>query len=120
MININIIKKIINYLIKIIHLLLIIFVVGAPFYNKYYLSLCILLLGAIIYKLKIYGSCLLTKLEYKILGYEKEEVGFIYRLINPIFTNFVQIKESNWECIFDKLSIIWLIILIIIYILKYS
>jgi hypothetical protein len=105
-----------NYFIKIIHLLLVLFVVFAPFYNKYYLGLNILLLGGIIYKLKIDGSCLLTKLEYKILGYEEEETGFIYRLINPIFN----IKESYWESIFDKLSIIWLIILIIIYILKYS
>ncbi len=115
MININIIN-ILNYFIKIIHFLLIIFVVCAPFYNKYYLTISILLLGSIIYKLKVYGSCLLTKLEYKILGHKTEEIGFIYRLINPIFN----IKESYWEYVFDKLSIAWLIILIIIYILRYS
>ena len=109
------ISYIINNIIKIIHLLLVLFIVSAPFYNKYYLTLSILMLGAIIYKLKIDGSCLLTKLEYKIINHEKEEQGFIYRLINPIFN----IKESYWECIFDKLSIIWLIFLIIIYIYKY-
>ena len=100
-------------IIKIIHLILIIFILFAPFYNKYYLGLSILLLGSIIYKWKVDGSCLLTKLEYKLLGYDKEYKGFIYRLINPIFN----IKERKWKCILDKLSIIWLIILIIIYVI---
>ncbi len=103
-------------LIKLIHLLLILFILGAPFYNKYYLTLCILLLGAIIYKWKVDGSCLLTKLEYKLLGYEKEYQGFIYRLINPVFN----IEETKWQSMLEKISIIWFIILIIIYILKYS
>ena len=108
--------NILNYFIKTIHLLLVLFFTFAPFYNKYYLGISILLLGAVIYKLKIDGSCLLTKLEYKLLGYEAEESGFIYRLINPLFN----MKESYWNCIFYKLSYSWLFILVIIYILKYS
>jgi hypothetical protein len=110
-----IINFIIN-IIKIIHFLLILFILSAPIYNKYYLSLSILLLGAVIYKWKVDGSCLLTKLEYKLLGHEKEEEGFIYRLINPIFN----VKEDSFTAILDKLAIIWLIILIIIFILRYS
>ncbi len=113
MININMIKI---YLIKIIHLALILFIIITPFFGKYYLRLSILLLGAIIYKWKVDGSCLLTKIEYKLLGYDKEQKGFIYRLINPLFN----IEEAKWKKILDKLSIIWLFILIIFYILKYS
>ncbi len=108
------INNIIN-IIKIIHFLIVLFILFSPFYNKYYLSLSILSLGAIIYKWRIDGSCLLTKIEYKLLGHEKEYKGFIYRLINPIFN----IEENKWKCILDKLSIIWLIILIIIYLHKY-
>jgi hypothetical protein len=114
MININI-NNLIN-LIKLIHLALILFIIIAPFFGQYYLALCIALLVGIIYKWKIDGSCLLTKIEYKLLGYDNEHKGFIYRLINPIFN----IEEQKWKGILEKLSIIWLIILSIFYILKYS
>ncbi len=69
----------------------------------------------IFYKWKIDGSCFLTKVEYYISG-EKEEKGFIYRLINP----FLNIEEYSFHKKLEAFTIIWLIFLLIIYFIKYK
>ncbi len=98
-------------IIKIIHLLLILFILFAPLYNKTLLKFSIFLCAAILYKWLIDGSCLLTKLEYILLNKSTEQEGFIYRLINPIFN----MKENNLDRILEYFMFIWIIILIIIY-----
>jgi hypothetical protein len=104
------------HIIKIVHLILILFILFAPLYNENYLVITIVILGTIIYKWNIYGSCFLTKLEYYILGHENESKGFIYRLINP----FINIEADRWKIIMERASIVWLILLILIYIIKYK
>ncbi len=103
------------YIIKIIHFAIIFSILCAPFYNQNYYRIMIILLALIIIKWKVYGGCALTKLEYILLGHEDEKKGFIYRLINPFFS----IEQEKWREIFDNLSILWLILLIIIYILRF-
>lgn len=98
-------------IIKIIHLLLILFILFAPFYNKQLLRLAIFLCGGILYKWIFDGSCILTKLEYILLNKETEQEGFIYRLINPIFN----MKENHLDRILECFMLIWIIILLIIY-----
>ncbi len=104
-------------IIKIIHMLLLLFILVAPFYGKDLLFKSIVMLGYILYKWKIDGSCLLTKIEYYLLGKKEEEQGFIYRLINPLFNLFDSEKEfkNNLEII----TFYWFIFLIIIYLIKY-
>jgi hypothetical protein len=98
-------------IIKIIHTLLIFFILFAPFYNKTLLRLSIFLCAGTLYKWLVDGSCILTKLEYIVLNKPTEEEGFIYRLINPIFN----MKENNMDRILEYFLFIWLLILIIIY-----
>ena len=98
-------------IIKIFHLLIILLVLLAPFYNKKYLAYCIIILIYIYYKWKIDGSCIVTKLEHKISG-NKEESGFIYRLINP----FLGMEKNKFGNMLQTSTLLWIIFLIIIYI----
>jgi hypothetical protein len=102
-------------IIKIIHLLLLLFIIFAPFYGKELLLKSIILLCYIYYKWKIEGSCFLTKLEYFVSGKEKEEEGFIYRLINPLFN----LNESKFSDMLDLYTFYWIVFLIIIYLIRY-
>jgi len=102
-------------IIKFIHLLLLIFILAAPFYPKKLLLISIIMLIYIYYKWKTESSCILTKLEYIILGNEKEESGFIYRIINPIYN----ISNKDFQNILDNLTFIWILILASIYYFKY-
>ncbi len=94
-----------SVIIKIIHLLLLLFILFAPFYGKQLLLKSIILLGYIYYKWKIEGSCFLTKLEYFISGKEKEEQGFIYRLINPLFN----LTELNFKQNLELYTFYWIV-----------
>jgi hypothetical protein len=98
-------------IIKIIHILLVLFILFSPLYNKTLLRLSIFLCAGTLYKWLVDGSCLLTKLEYILLNKPAEEEGFIYRLINPIFN----MKEHNMDRMLECFMFIWIIMLIIIY-----
>ena len=104
-----------SLIIKIIHLLLLLFILLAPFFGKQLLLKSIILLCYIYYKWKIDDSCFLTKLEYIISGKEKEEQGFLYRLINPLFN----LSELNFKENLELYTFYWIIFLIIIYLIKY-
>ena len=104
-----------SLIIKIIHLLLLLFILLAPFFDKQLLLKSIILLCYIYYKWKIDDSCFLTKLEYIISGKEKEEQGFLYRLINPLFN----LSELNFKENLELYTFYWIIFLIIIYLIKY-
>jgi hypothetical protein len=100
-------------IIKIFHFVIILLVLCAPFYNKRYLAYSIIILIYIYYKWKIDGSCIVTRLEHSISG-NKEESGFIYRLINP----FLGMEKKEFGTMLETITLVWIIILIIIYICK--
>ncbi len=95
-------------IIKIIHLIIVLAVIFAPFINNYKLkqTIYVFLIYLLLQYISGYEKCGLTELEYLIMGTKYEE-GFMYRLIKPI----IKIPESY----FDKYVII--IHLIYIYIL---
>lgn len=102
-------------IIKILHVLLLIFVLVAPFYPKKILLTAILMLIYIYYKWKTESSCILTKLEYILSGREKEEQGFIYRMINPIYN----VPNEDFREILEYATFIWILILGSIYYFKF-
>lgn len=102
-------------IIKFVHLLLLIFVLVAPFYPKKLLLVSIIMLIYIYYKWKTESSCILTKIEYILLGREKEEQGFIYRIINPIYN----ISDEKLQEILEYATFGWIIILGSIYYFKF-
>jgi hypothetical protein len=101
-------------IIRIFHFFILIFLLFAPFYSKKILIFSIALIVYIFYKWKIDGSCFLTKVEYYLSG-NKEEKGFIYRLINPM----LNIEEYSFHNKLEVFTVIWLLLLILIYIIKY-
>jgi hypothetical protein len=120
------IENILIKIIKIIHLLLLLFILFAPFYEKDLLFKSIAILGYILYKWKLDGSCLLTKLEYYLLGKQKEEQGFIYRLINPLLNQRLnqrlklsEFSENDFKNNLEYYTFYWFILLIIVYLIKY-
>ena len=103
------------YIIRFIHLLVFLFILAAPFYNKRYLEIAIILVLYILYKWYIDGSCGLTVLEYYMMGHKEESQGFIYRLVNPLLS----INESLFTEYLNYFTISWLLLLIIIYFYRY-
>ncbi len=99
------------FIIRLIHFILLLVLLGAPFYKKDYIKYSIIILILILYKWNIDGSCGLTKLEYILLGHTDESEGFIYRLINP----FLSIPENKFDKYLNIITIIYIILLIIIY-----
>lgn len=73
-----------KYLIKIIHLFIIIFVIISPFVpNKFFKSQIIFILSYILFRnLTGYHKCGLTDLESKLSG-KSYKTGFIYQIIEP-------------------------------------
>ena len=99
-----------NYLIKIIHFIIILVVILSPVINDYDIKR--LVLGFLLYLLfqymTGYNKCGLTELEYYVIG-EKYKEGFIYRIVNPI----IQVSENYFnKCLY---IIHILLILILIY-----
>lgn len=98
------------YFIKIIHLLLILFVILCPFVtnNKQLIHTNITLLFYFLFKWIINdekAKCGLTQLEYYISGKEYED-GFIFRIIKPL----VYIEEKTFN---DVLLIIVILLLLL-------
>lgn len=96
-------------LIRIIHTLIIIYVIFAPLIYPEQIKNVIPLLIFILYRW-ITGDdrCTLTTIENQITG---DNRGFIYRIINPIY----KIRESKFNKILYMITILWLIILIFYY-----
>ncbi|XWV25761.1 hypothetical protein QJ857_gp1327 [Tupanvirus soda lake] len=98
------------WLIKIVHLIIVVGVISSVFINVCYikqLALTLLIFLMIQYILG-YEKCGLTQLEYWILGEDKYQKGFIYRLINPI----IKVPENYFYNGLLYLHILWVIILI--------
>ena len=99
------IKNIIN----ILHLILVIFIIIAPFVNikEIKINVLIILIYLLFQYLTGYNRCGLTELEYYFMKEDYKE-GFLYRIINPV----IKVPEKyfdNWLYIFH---IIYVIILI--------
>ena len=54
-----------------------------------------------------YKTCGLTKIEYVLLGKEKYQSGFMYRLVNPI----ISVPENYFDKYYWVLHILWILIL---------
>lgn len=74
-------------IIKLIHLLIVLAVISAPFINNYAFkeNVFVFLIYLLLQYISGYERCGLTELEYLIMG-EKYQEGFIYRLIKPMIT----------------------------------
>jgi hypothetical protein len=96
-------------LIKIIHLLLILYVTIGPFLFPTQLKQIIPLLFFILYRWFTGNhSCTLTTIENKLTG---NKTGFIYRIVDPIY----QMSERKFNKKLYLITITWLIILIYYY-----
>jgi hypothetical protein len=91
--------------IKIIHLLIIIFVVLTPFFgNKGLIKINLIFLGHVSLRfLTGNESCGLTDLEHYV-SQKKYKSGFVYRILEPIY----KMNESNFYLVFNILVIIYL------------
>ena len=96
-----------NIIIKLLHLILVIFIVIAPFLpNKQIkFNIFIILVYLLFQYLTGYNRCGLTELEYYVMG-EKYQEGFLYRLINPI----IKLPEDY----FDKCILVFHLIYVFI------
>lgn len=97
-------------IIKLFHLIIIIFLGIAPFYPNRQLkkTVFILLLYLFFQYISGYEKCGLTILEYTVMG-EKYQEGFIYRLINPI----IKIPEKYFDQYLFYIHSIYIVILYI-------
>ena len=97
-------------IIKLFHLIVIIFFVIAPVYPNRQLKkiVFILLLYLFFQYISGYEKCGLTILEYIVMGEEYQE-GFIYRLINPI----IKIPEKYFDQYLFYIHSIYIVILYI-------
>jgi hypothetical protein len=105
--------QLLKNIIKILHLVLIIYIIIAPFSHISHLYNSIILLGYILFNWKVMNCCMLTKLEYILSNNKEVESGFIYRLINPFYKLD---NEKVFNIQLEKLTMSWFIILIITYI----
>ena len=97
-------------IIKLIHLIIVLFVAIAPIYPNRLLkkTVFILLLYLLFQYISGYERCGLTVLEYVVMG-KKYQEGFIYRLITPI----IKIPEKYFEQYLFYIHSIYIIILYI-------
>lgn len=97
------------FVIKIIHLLLILYIIVSPFYDKKNIYYVITILIFILFRwITNNDYCTLTQIENKLVG---EKRGFIYRLVNPIYS----LNESKFNKTLYFLTFVYLLILIIIH-----
>lgn len=105
-------NSLLKNIIKILHLILIIYIIIAPFSHTEHLYNSIILLGYILFNWKVMNCCMLTKLEYIFSNKENIESGFIYRLVNPFYKLD---NEKVFNIQLEKLTLYWFFILIITY-----
>jgi hypothetical protein len=94
-------------IIKLLHLILVIFIIIAPFVSNRQIKLYvfIFLLYLLFQYLTGYNRCGLTELEYYVMG-EKYQEGFLYRLISPV----IKVPEAY----FDKCLLVFHLIYVFI------
>jgi hypothetical protein len=97
-------------IIKLIHLVIIFFLLIGPIYpNKQFKKIIFILLLYLLFQyISGYEKCGLTELEYIVMK-EKYQEGFIYRLINPI----IKIPEKYFERYLLYIHLLYIIILYI-------
>lgn len=102
-------------LLRLIHFILIIYIISSPFNTIYHLKNSIALLVFVIFNWKIGSNCMLTKLEYILLGNKDMESGFIYRIINP----HLQLEcENDFDKLLELYAFYYLAFLIFIYAIR--
>lgn len=98
-------------LIKIIHFLLVAFVVIAPFTgSKTLININIVILGYMSLRwISGYEKCGFTELEYLVSGKPYGQ-GFLYRLLNGV----TKMQENKFNVFIISITVLWLIVNIII------
>ena len=93
-------------LIKIIHFILVGFVILAPFSgSKALINMNIILLGYMSLRwISGYEKCGLTELEYIVSGKPYGQ-GFLYRLLNGV----TKMKENKFNVFIISITVLWLI-----------
>lgn len=96
--------------VRLAHFVLVVILFISVFLNSCRIKeVSLVILVFILFKYLIgYNQCVLTKIEYKILGKENYEKGFIYRFMNP-FSNIPENYFNNGLMVFH---IIWILILV--------
>ena len=98
----------IENIIKILHLILIIFIIIAPFVKnkEIKINVLIILCYLLLQYLTGYNKCGLTELEYYFMKSEYQE-GFLYRIINPV----IKVPEKYFDNWIYVIHIIYIIVL---------
>ena len=104
------------HLLRLIHFVVILYILTSPVNTLYHLKNSIVLLLFVIMNWKLdNNTCMLTKIEYVLLGKKDIESGFIYRVINP----HLHLKNEHE---FDKkltiFSYYYLVFLICVYLIR--
>lgn len=96
------------HIIKFLHLVLILFIIGSVFISNYQVKKIAftLVLFIFIQFITNYGRCGLTELEYMYTREHYKE-GFLYRLVKPVIT----VPEKYFDMGFYWVHILWIIIL---------
>jgi len=107
-------EKKIGYIIQLLHLLLILFIIFGSFYNNILIRLLHLILSLTIlfHWISNDQTCCLTIIEEHYITHENKQNGFLYRLLNPLFSeNFMKqyINQKN----ISYYSTLFMIIIII-------
>lgn len=97
------------YIIKLLHLLLVLYLFSSIFIKDKLTKLKAagILFFLLFHYVTNYGKCGLTELEYLIMG-EKYQEGFLYRLIKPV----ISLPEKYFEEYLFIIHISWLGILL--------
>jgi hypothetical protein len=105
------------FLIRLIHLSLVLFIVTSVFIKKikYKISSLCILLYLLIRYISGNNKCGLTMLEYRYMG-ERYAEGFLFRLIKPVITT----PEKYFDNYLLLFHLLWIIILIVQIYLYYT
>jgi len=102
--------KCLVWLIRIVHLLIVIGVIVSVFINncRFKQLALVLLIFLLVQYMLGYEKCGLTELEYWILGEKKYKQGFMYRLINPM----IKVPETYFSNGLIYAHLLWIAILV--------
>ena len=98
----------IENIIKILHLILVIFIIIAPCIDlrEIKINVLIILIYLLFQYLTGYNKCGITQLEYYVMGEEYQE-GFLYRIISPI----IKVPEKYFSNFLYMIHILYILIL---------
>lgn len=94
-------KKILLYSIKLIHFLLVLFILAVPFVSKYNYFLiihCVIVPFILLHWITNNNICFLTVVEKYLRGGNKEEECFTCKLINPVYDFSKNMGSYNIIC----------------------